>query len=99
MPARVGSGRERPVGAAHLVDVSRVGMLLAFTWPTDAALAPGDHLVVSVPTDAGSRHVIGVVRRVERGRDGNLYVGVDHERADPDDLELLSRPSGTPPAP
>lgn len=92
----MGNGRERPVGEAHLVDVSRVGMLLAFTWPTDAALARGDHLVVSVRTDAGTRHVIGVVRRVERGHDGDLYVGIDHERADPDDLDLLSRPSGTP---
>jgi hypothetical protein len=65
---------EQPLPSADAIDGSETGVLVALAEPL--GLVRGARVCLSMPTGEGLLHMVGRVRRVERGDDFRTYVGV-----------------------
>ena len=80
---------EQPLPRADAIDASRTGVLVAFAEP--AVLARGTRVCCSLSTADGMMHLLGRVRRVERGADFRTYVALSlDEPHDPGDRDRWS---------
>ena len=78
---------EQPLPKAEAIDVSRSGVLVAFAEPY--GLVKDSRVCFSMPTDEGFVHLLGRVRRVERGDDFRTYVALALD--DPDNVDERER--------
>jgi len=76
------------------VDISRGGLLLAFTEPVGFPI--GQRIVVSIEFIDGTFHVMGVANRVERGTDFQAYVAMTFTDMDEDNGPLPTWTRTTP---
>ena len=74
-PVRFATVSERPVPETRLVDASESGVLVAVSEPIGLPL--GTRVCCSVGSSDGMLHLIGDVRRVERGTDFRTYVAIE----------------------
>jgi hypothetical protein len=72
--ARVAASPEHRLPRAEAVDISRGGLLLAFSEPVGFPV--GHRLVVSLDLPDGHFHSLGTVSRVERGDDFRTYIAM-----------------------
>ncbi len=85
----VARASERRLPAATTIDISTVGILLAFGEPV--GLRVDDKVVLSIAFPAGRFHCLGRVRRVERGSDFRTYAGVQFELCPGEERQLSER--------
>lgn len=79
-PVRVASMTEQALPRADSIDASSSGVLVALAEPV--GLACDTRVCFSMPTDDGMVHLLGRVRRVERGDDFRTYIALSLD--DPD---------------
>jgi hypothetical protein len=80
LPVRVATMSEQPLPAAESVDASQSGVLVALAEPF--GLVNDTRVCVSMPADDGRVHLMGRVRRVERGDDFRTYVALSLDEPD-----------------
>jgi len=86
-PVRFAAFGEHPMPGAEAIDASYDGVLLALAEPV--GLVPNTRVCVSWSTERGALHLLGHVRRVQRGDDFRTYVALSiEEPGNAEDLEL-----------
>jgi hypothetical protein len=80
LPVRVATMSEQPLPAAASVDASHNGVLVALAEPF--GLVHDTRVCLSLPGDDGHVHLMGRVRRVERGDDFRTYVALSLDEPD-----------------
>jgi hypothetical protein len=75
----VATRSEQVVNGGRAVNASAVGILVSFPGPA-LSVNRGDRCLVSLQLSDRIVHLMGEVRRKDRGDDDRYYVGIEYER-------------------
>lgn len=79
---------EQRLDGGRAVNASAVGLLVSF--PSAALpIGPGDRCLVSLQLPDRLLHILGVVRRKERGTDQRYYLGIEFDELPERELDQL----------